>query len=600
MTLQSINVKPILESLNFIQKHRSSVARFGDGEIDIIMGLSIPYQKYNKELALRLKAILQTPSNPNLLVCLPDVFRDLHRYNPNAQLFWKQHFEKYHNFYEIECKSEWYGSTFLSRPYIDLIDKSESEGYFLAIKKLWKGKDVLIVEGETSRSGLGNDLFSEANSVSRIICPSKNAYDDYDAILQTVKENAENRLILAMLGPTAKLLAVDLSSLGYQVIDLGHIDSEYEWYQMNATHKVKFKHKHTAEHNYDRDIVSVEDKEYFDQILAYVGVEGRLPSDKTANTPRVKDKEAGVSSQSDTDLFERQSNDLISIIVPVYNVEKYLRRCLDSLLKQTYSQFEVLLINDGSTDSSSKIAMDYAAKDVRFKVFHQKNAGPSVARNYGIDLAQGQYLTFVDSDDFVETTYLEHLYETLVKNKADISAVNFTSYNEERHTYMFFQTKDSYFEKNYSIQEWLDLEGESKYNFHLVFTFSPMKLFKRELFNYVRYPVGRLREDDATIYKLYLQANKIAFSNEGSYFYSQRPEGLSRGTMREEVASMISNAEERIALITSLGYHPQKAIEYYVSRLERCQEDALRMGQMATYYEISAKLDLYRNHKKNN
>ncbi|WP_153059625.1 GT-D fold domain-containing glycosyltransferase, partial [Streptococcus suis] len=174
--LEEIKVLTILESLNYIKENNSSVVRFGDGEIDLIMGNSIPYQSYNNDLARALKFILQTPSDKDLLVCLPDVFQKIERYNSNARYFWEQHFAKYHEFYEKECQSDWYGSTFLSRPYIDLKDKTQSGEYFEAIKELWRGKDILLVEGVTSRSGMGNDLFAQAKSVSRIICPSHDAF----------------------------------------------------------------------------------------------------------------------------------------------------------------------------------------------------------------------------------------------------------------------------------------------------------------------------------------------------------------------------------------------------------------------------------------
>ena len=146
-------------------------------------------------------------------------------------------------------------------------DKSESAGYFEHLKQLWKGRDLLLVEGCTSRVGVGNDLFAEANSIKRIICPSKDAWSQYGEILESIMKYAEDRLILIMLGPTAKVLAYELSMRGYQAIDLGHIDSEYEWFQMGATHKVKLPNKHTAEHNYDENIVFEEDSEYKSQIV---------------------------------------------------------------------------------------------------------------------------------------------------------------------------------------------------------------------------------------------------------------------------------------------------------------------------------------------
>ncbi|HEM3428318.1 TPA: SP_1767 family glycosyltransferase [Streptococcus suis] len=575
--LEDIRVLPILESLEFIQENNASVVRFGDGEIDLILGHSIPYQAYDKELAGALKAILQMPSNEQLLVCLPDVFQNLERYNSNARYFWSKHFEQYHAFYEEECQSEWYGSTFLSRPYIDLVDKSHSDRYFAAIKKLWSGRDILIVEGETSRSGMGNDLFEQAKSVSRIICPSKNAFSSYDRIISSILRHAEGRLVILMLGPTAKLLSYDLTKRGYQAIDLGHIDSEYEWFQMKAESKVKLEHKHTAEFNYDENIAEVVDEEYINQVLEWVDVPAKS----------LIHKEEEVMDQS-----------LISVIVPVYNVKPYLVRCLDSLLKQTHTNFELLLVNDGSKDGSAFILEEYAKKDSRIRVIHQENMGVSAARNRAIDEAKGSYITFIDSDDFVEDFYLEHLYQSAVASGSDIAATNFSSFNEERQSFLFYHTKESYFQKVYSVQEWMDLEGDMKNNMHLAFTFSPLKLFKRELFGDIRYPVGRLREDDATIYKLYLKANQIHFTNEGTYYYSQRAEGLSRTAMHDDIATMVSNAEERISLMVALGYNPAAQITSYVERLKKCRGDALYAGQINLYRTICSKIDLYEGYQK--
>lgn len=135
------------------------------------------------------------------------------------------------------------------------------------LKQIWRNKDILIVEGVTSRSGVGNDLFDGANSIKRIICPSHNAYARIEEIQEAVLQYVENRLILCMLGPTAKILSYNLFKKGYRVLDIGHIDSEYEWMKMGADTKVKFNHKHTAEHNFDQDIEFIEDETYNDQIL---------------------------------------------------------------------------------------------------------------------------------------------------------------------------------------------------------------------------------------------------------------------------------------------------------------------------------------------
>ena len=114
-------------------------------------------------------------------------------------------------------------------------------------------------------------------------------------------------------------------------------------------------------------------------------------------------------------------NELISIIVPIYNVENYLRQCLDSIMSQSYQNFECLLINDGSPDHSADICREYVEKDSRFKYFEKDNGGVSSARNLGIELSKGEYITFIDSDDWVDSDYLEVLYNALIDENADIS-----------------------------------------------------------------------------------------------------------------------------------------------------------------------------------
>ena len=158
----------------------------------------------------------------------------------------------------------------MSRPYIDLADKSTVTGYFDRLKSLWDNRDVLIVEGKTTGSGVGNDLFDNAKSLVRIIGPSKNAYRAIDRIESKIEEYGKNKLILLMLGPTAKVISYHLYKKGYWLIDIGHIDSEYEWYKLGAVEKVKLPNKHTAEHNYDQDIVFDHDQVYESQIVATV------------------------------------------------------------------------------------------------------------------------------------------------------------------------------------------------------------------------------------------------------------------------------------------------------------------------------------------
>lgn len=263
------------DSVDLIKKYKKSVVRFGDGEFDLIRGKSIPYQKYNSKLAKDLWKIILQGSNEKLLVCLPDVFISLNRYTRTCQNFYYENF-----FYQnrkllkrIQIKKHSYGSTFISRPYIDKRDKRGSREYFQRLKLLWENKDILIVEGKYTRSGEGNDLFNKARSINRIIAPANNAYSKLNEIEEAIRKYSNGKLVLLMLGPTAKIIVKDLYKDNNidQLIDLGHIDSEYEWYKMGVTQKVKIPHKHTAEFNYDDNQVNlITDDNYEKQVVRVI------------------------------------------------------------------------------------------------------------------------------------------------------------------------------------------------------------------------------------------------------------------------------------------------------------------------------------------
>lgn len=272
---KKVNIMGILETLEYVRDKRISVARFGDGEIKQMCGVSIGYQEYNEELARRLKQVITMPDNDKLLVCLPDIFEKMDRYKAIVDLAWKQHLRWHQDVWaEIVTGEKYYGNAFISRPYMDLADKSMCGKYFHSIKELFKDKDILIVEGFYSRSGVGNDLFEGARSIERIICPSRNAYSKYEVILDTVRKHGMDKLILIMLGPAAKVLAYDLALEGYWAVDIGHIDSEYEWYKMGAVDRIRIGHKHTAESEFaDEHIVLQNDDTYAGEIVAMLSDE---------------------------------------------------------------------------------------------------------------------------------------------------------------------------------------------------------------------------------------------------------------------------------------------------------------------------------------
>lgn len=267
-----ISVMNNYESLNLIEDNKLSVIRLGDGEFDIIRGRSIPYQEFDPKLADKLRDLILKGSTNNTLICLPDIFQNINRYSKKCKRFYYEEFFYQNREFlkEIEKSKNKYGSTFISRPYIDLRDRSSSKIYFDKLKRLWQNKDLLIVEGKYTRSGEGNDLFANASSISRIIVPSKNAFVKKNAIEQAIRKYSKNKLVLLMVGPTAKIIVSDLKiddNFPNQLIDIGHIDSEYEWFKMKAEKKVKIPHKHTAEFNYDDGKVTlINDKSYLNEV----------------------------------------------------------------------------------------------------------------------------------------------------------------------------------------------------------------------------------------------------------------------------------------------------------------------------------------------
>lgn len=148
--------------------------------------------------------------------------------------------------------------------------------------------------------------------------------------------------------------------------------------------------------------------------------------------------------------------DLISVILPVYNVEPYIRSCLDSLSKQLYKNFEVLMVNDGSTDNSGVICQQYADSDKRFRYFEKENGGLSDARNFGIKESKGEYITFVDSDDWITEEYLLFLIETLEKEQSDIVVSGYSQYDESDGLFYFHIYESDYYIKSYSSKQLLE------------------------------------------------------------------------------------------------------------------------------------------------
>ncbi len=211
--------------------------------------------------------------------------------------------------------------------------------------------------------------------------------------------------------------------------------------------------------------------------------------------------------------------DLISVIVPVYNVEDYVLRCLDSLINQNYEQIEIILVDDGSTDESGKICDEFKKRDERIRVFHKKNGGLSSARNYGIKKAKGDIIAFVDSDDYVKDGFVLDLYKGMQAGNADIVICG---YNNEKPKNETISGKEATI-RLLTKQENIDI-------------ISWNKLYKKKLFtdNNVFFPEGKKHEDTLTTYKLISNAKKVTYIDESLYIYVERKGSITASEKIEE------------------------------------------------------------------
>ena len=212
---------------------------------------------------------------------------------------------------------------------------------------------------------------------------------------------------------------------------------------------------------------------------------------------------------------------LVSIVIPVYNVEKYVEKCLLSVINQTYKNLEIIVVNDGTKDNSLKICEMLKEKDARIKIINQENAGLSCARNTGIENASGEYICFVDSDDFLDKDFIDTLLSNALQNNVDICACDFWYIDESNKKWSLKIKKD----KKYSNMEALkDILLDTQETEVMIWN----KLYKLELFkkNNIRFPVGKLHEDNYTTYKLYYFSNGVYFVNKKLYYYLQRNDSI--------------------------------------------------------------------------
>ena len=279
--------------------------------------------------------------------------------------------------------------------------------------------------------------------------------------------------------------------------------------------------------------------------------------------------------------------ELISIIVPIYNVATYLVRCIESLINQTYKNIEIILINDGSTDNSLDLCEKYKYIDKRIIVVDKENGGLSDARNVGLDVCKGDYVAFVDSDDYVEESYLEKLYEAIKMTDSDIAICSFSLVNE-----------NGKLRKKEKMPNYTCVDGRyilskvlSKTGYKYVVAWN--KLYKREIFENLRFPIGKYYEDEYINYRIFYEKKRIALVPLSLYNYVLRSGSITMSSVTSEKITMkIEMHRERIRF-----YKEKNDMELYYKAIQQCcnwfvncSADVRKVMGKAVYSEFQAEM----------
>jgi len=238
------------------------------------------------------------------------------------------------------------------------------------------------------------------------------------------------------------------------------------------------------------------------------------------------------------------NDSLVSVIIPVYNVEQYLKRCVKSVIEQTYPNIEIILINDGSTDSSGEICHELEKTDERILLIEKENGGLSSARNAGLEMATGEYVTFIDSDDYVSVEYVEILLKLCKKFDAEISLCDLAKGKAHNHQFTTEQRQVRFYNGIECLRSMYLISA---------FESASCKLFKKQLFEGIEFPVGRIMEDAATTYKLIYRAKKIACIPNQLYYYFQSTGSIIRGKFTLYNLSGLKSYEERFTFFLEIG-----------------------------------------------
>lgn len=241
-------------------------------------------------------------------------------------------------------------------------------------------------------------------------------------------------------------------------------------------------------------------------------------------------------------------NEMISIIIPVYKAEAYLNACVESVLCQTYQNFEIILVDDGSPDNCPQMCDDFVARDARIRVIHKANGGISSARNAGINAAKGEYLAFLDSDDLWSPLFLDRLYEAIQEANADVSVCLFQRFSDSPPADLPKPMGTEMLTQQDAFGCLFNARNENM-------VIPPNKLYRRKLFDSVRYPVGQIHEDEAVIHEIIGGARTVAWVDEAHYYYRQAPDSIMNAKFSLKRLDEMKAKEQRIAWFEAHNMH---------------------------------------------
>ena len=271
-----------------------------------------------------------------------------------------------------------------------------------------------------------------------------------------------------------------------------------------------------------------------------------------------------------------QEKALISVIIPVYKVEKYVERCIQSVINQTYENLQIILVDDGSPDNCGKICDEYAKKDHRIEVIHKSNGGLSDARNKGLEIAKGEYIGFVDSDDYIEADMYEVLYNLLKQYNADVSICNF---------YTVSQGKISIKNADNGINEYNRIEILKEILLDRnIQSYAWNKLYKKELFDEIKYPIGKKYEDIGTTFFLLEKCNKVVVTGKSEYYYINRQDSIVNNVIETTITDYIELIMQRYDYIEENIKELSSYNKDYLKRiLKTAEKDIKSLNEVGDY-----------------